>query len=274
MPTLTPTGRPVDAPHARRRGAGVLRSTAALAAAIVAAAFPRSAHAGEYRERLALLPGIGAAADTITTAGLEESAGPAARDLSLLAPEFRHRLERVIERMRAEFGDVEVVETLRSRERQEALFAQGRTRSGPVVTWTRNSAHLGGYAADVVVGHSYDNAAAYARLATIARDEGLRTLAPRDPGHVELPGAAGRPDYGAGRLAYGDAPAGSARALSRIVASRGVAPSDPTVFAASPYASAMGAGSGSFLAGGRDARDDASADGAETNVASSSGAPR
>ena len=38
------------------------------------------------------------------------------RDVGALAPEFRTRLDRVLERMRAEFGyEVEIVETLRSR---------------------------------------------------------------------------------------------------------------------------------------------------------------
>ena len=268
MPPASNTGHTPAAPPAARR---VARRIAGVVAAVAAAGLARPVHAREPGAR----PAPAARVDTITTVALEEAAGPTARDLSLLAPEFRHRLERVLERMRAEFGDVEVVETLRTRGRQEALFAQGRTRSGPVVTWTRNSAHLGGYAADVVVGHSYDNAAAYARLATIAHDEGLRTLAPRDPGHVELPGAAGRPDYGAGRLAYGAAPAGSARALSRIVASRGVAPSDRTVFAASPYAAAMGAGRGSFLAADHDTGDEDAAEGPATSVASSTpSAPR
>jgi hypothetical protein len=46
-------------------------------------------------------------------------------------------------------------------------------------------------AADLLVDGSYDNAVGYAHLAQIAREEGLRTLGPRDPGHVELPTGAG-----------------------------------------------------------------------------------
>jgi hypothetical protein len=109
-------------------------------------------------------------------------------DLRGLVPEFRGRLERLIDRMKSEYGyDVEVVETVRSQERQNSLFAQGRTSPGPVVTWTRASNHLTGRAADLVIDGSYDNPVAYARLAMIARQEGLRTLGPRDAGHVELP---------------------------------------------------------------------------------------
>lgn len=109
-------------------------------------------------------------------------------DADALAPEFRARLDRVIERMKNEFGhDVELVETVRSQERQDHLFEQGRTRGGPVVTWTRDSAHLSGHAADVLVDGKYNNAEGYARLQNIAREEGLRTLGMRDPGHLELP---------------------------------------------------------------------------------------
>ena len=113
------------------------------------------------------------------------------RALDLVAPEFRARLERVIDRMESEFGyKVEVVETYRSQARQNALFAQGRTEPGQVVTWTRASNHTAGRAADLVIDGSYDDSVAYERLMRVARDEGLRTLGARDPGHVELPSSA------------------------------------------------------------------------------------
>ena len=112
------------------------------------------------------------------------------RGLGATDPEFRARFERVIERMESEYGHrVEVVETFRTQERQNALFEQGRTQPGPVVTWTRNSNHSHGRAADLLIDGRWDNPQAYARLAEVAREEGLRTLGARDPGHVELPGA-------------------------------------------------------------------------------------
>ncbi len=109
-------------------------------------------------------------------------------DMAALDPAFRDRLEKVIDRMRDEFGHaVKVVETVRSQARQDALFAQGRTAPGPIVTWTKNSKHGKGLAADLVVDGSWQNPAGYAQLAAVARQEGLRTLGARDPGHVELP---------------------------------------------------------------------------------------
>lgn len=109
------------------------------------------------------------------------------REVEALVPEMRQRLDRVIDRMEQEYGyTVEVVETVRTQERQDALYAQGRTQPGPVVTWTRNSKHLDGAAADVVIDGGYDNAAGFERLARVAREEGLLTLWPRDPGHIEL----------------------------------------------------------------------------------------
>ncbi|MBL8961402.1 MAG: flagellar hook-length control protein FliK [Gemmatimonadetes bacterium] len=106
----------------------------------------------------------------------------------VLVPEFRGRLERVITRMEQEYGyTVEVIETGRTQERQDALYAQGRSTPGPIVTWTRASRHTHGLAADVAIDGGWTDRAAFERLAIIAREEGLRTLGARDPGHIELP---------------------------------------------------------------------------------------
>ena len=133
------------------------------------------------------------AAAAIAAAG-SAGAAPAAsiatpvRDAGALVPEFRSRLERVITRMKAEYGhDVALVETTRSQERQDFLYAQGRTRPGAVVTWTQDSAHTRGEAADVLIDGAWSNAEGFARLQRVAREEGLRTLGVRDPGHLELP---------------------------------------------------------------------------------------
>lgn len=109
-------------------------------------------------------------------------------DLARLDPGFRDRLQKVIDRMRTEFGHaVKVVETVRSQSRQDALFAQGRSAPGPVVTWTRDSKHGKGLAADLMVDGAWQNPVGYAHLADVAKQEGLRTLGTRDAGHVEMP---------------------------------------------------------------------------------------
>ena len=107
--------------------------------------------------------------------------------LTLLDPLFRAPLQRVIARLEKEGHSVEVVETVRSQARQDALFAQGRTLPGPVVTWTRDSSHRVGRAADLRIDGGTADARTLQRLAQIAAEEGLHTLGPLDPGHVELP---------------------------------------------------------------------------------------
>ncbi len=133
-----------------------------------------------------------AAAPTAATAptngsGATDRVPAPAHDVTALDPELQERLTRIVDRMRDEFGyDVEIVETTRSQARQDQLFAQGRTRPGPVVTWTRSSQHTLGRAVDVNIDGSWENTEAFQLLQRIAREEGLRTLGPRDAGHLEL----------------------------------------------------------------------------------------
>ncbi len=137
------------------------------------------------------------------------------RELEGVHPELVRRVERVVERMWQEFGHrVEVVEGWRSQERQESLYAQGRTTPGPMVTWTRDSAHTRGEALDVRIDGGWEDVRAFERLQTVAQSEGLRTLGMRDPGHLELPeGASGRPRAGVLPLAEGRTPPNAREAL-------------------------------------------------------------
>jgi hypothetical protein len=184
---------------ARRDGHAATHASAQAAASRDASqAADAVAHAASRHEpeRVdATLPAPGAtlpseAASVATPGETPAPARPAAptRDVDALAPELQARLERVMERMRDEFGhEVEIVETHRPQERQDALFAQGRTRPGPVVTWTRTSKHTSGLAVDVRIDGGWDDADAFATLQRVAREEGLKTLGPRDAGHLELP---------------------------------------------------------------------------------------
>ena len=110
--------------------------------------------------------------------------------LSGLDRAFVPRLQRVAERMWEEHGlRVQVVEGYRSQERQNTLFAQGRSTDGPVVTWTRNSLHTAGVAADVYIDGAPVTVQDAAVLARVASEEGLRTLYPYDSGHIQLASA-------------------------------------------------------------------------------------
>lgn len=115
------------------------------------------------------------------------------RAIEKLDPELVSRIRRVTERLLVEHGhEVELVEGYRSPERQEFLFAQGRTTPGPVVTWTRQSMHSRGRAADLQIDGTWENAEAYRVLQQIAEEEGLATLGMKDPGHIQLAEAPGR----------------------------------------------------------------------------------
>lgn len=189
MPVATEMGTTIDAAPVDGFAAWLRGDDDPLTASIAKTAADSAAAAVSATS--GILAAIPSAGSTPSSGGVKGSTA-VIRDLSVLAPEFREKLERVIERMRAEYGrDVSVVETGRTQERQDALYAQGRTTPGPVVTWTRNSRHSKGLAADLIVDGKWNNPEGYADLATVAEEEGLRTLGSRDAGHVELPGQRG-----------------------------------------------------------------------------------
>lgn len=145
-------------------------------------------------------------------------------DSDTLNPEFRARLGRVIARMQTEFGhDVQMVEGFRPQQRQDYLYEQGRTTPGAVVTWTRSSRHTLGLAADLQIDGSYGNPAAYRQLARVAAQEGLRTLGPRDPGHVELASRGSAGAWGEGTGSGRSADANVSRAVDLVLSHAGLA---------------------------------------------------
>lgn len=70
-------------------------------------------------------------------------------DPAELDARFREILERALAEAREAGLDPVVIETYRSQARQDWLFAQGRTRPGPIVTRARVSKHTSRLAADV-----------------------------------------------------------------------------------------------------------------------------
>lgn len=108
-------------------------------------------------------------------------------------PELAARVAWVIDVAALYGADVAVVSGRRSQAEQDRLYAQGRTTPGPVVTWTRKSAHIDGHAVDLgfrVNGRlSYDVPDVWWQyLATIGSWAGLRrtALGRGDLGHFEL----------------------------------------------------------------------------------------
>jgi hypothetical protein len=112
--------------------------------------------------------------------------GPAARQvvnsLDAMDGEARDRVSRLLAAARAAGHEVYINETRRPQERQEWLYQQGRSRPGPIVTWTLRSDHLDGRAADLRFGSD----AGYRWLWANAGKFGLSTLGRRDPGHVAM----------------------------------------------------------------------------------------
>lgn len=72
------------------------------------------------------------------------------RDLNQLTPLCRLLLNLALTEIKKKGVNPLVVETYRSQERQNYLYAQGRTRTGNIVTWTLNSIHTLRNAVDIV----------------------------------------------------------------------------------------------------------------------------
>ena len=85
------------------------------------------------------------------------------KDWALLTETFRRKLRAIFDDLEGHGLELSVVEGFRSVKRQQWLYAQGRTRSGPIVTQkdgiVRKSNHQSGNAADVIFvdasGHRY-----------------------------------------------------------------------------------------------------------------------
>ena len=101
------------------------------------------------------------------------------RDVNLLHPKLRALIPILMEKWRAAGLNVLITQTFRTKDEQEALYAQGRTKPGPVVTKARYpySAHNWGVAFDFcrnAKGREYDDSDGFfRRVAAIAKPYGL-----------------------------------------------------------------------------------------------------
>ena len=101
------------------------------------------------------------------------------RDISLLRPDVAANCRRWLERCRMAGLKVLVTNTVRVREYQEQLYAQGRTRPGqivtnsPVPTFHSDRAGLAFDFCENVRGHEYDDEKFFRRAAAIAKEMGF-----------------------------------------------------------------------------------------------------
>ena len=71
------------------------------------------------------------------------------RDITKLAEPFQTKVRNFLNVCWNNGLDIFITEAVRTKKRQEYLYASGRTRYGPIVTWTLNSIHLTGNAIDI-----------------------------------------------------------------------------------------------------------------------------
>jgi peptidoglycan L-alanyl-D-glutamate endopeptidase CwlK len=110
-----------------------------------------------------------------------------------LTPEMQVLYNKFQDRMAQEGVDFIVTATYRPQAEQNALYNQGRTEPGNIVTWTRNSRHTERIAFDIAIlknGKITWNPADYFIVGKIAEEVGLEWggswLSHRDMPHLEL----------------------------------------------------------------------------------------
>ncbi len=101
------------------------------------------------------------------------------RDISLLRPDVEANCRKWLERCKAAGLNVLVTQTVRDKEYQESLYAQGRTKPGNIVTNGRTPtfhADTAGLAFDFcenVKGHEYDDTDFFKKAAMLAKEMGF-----------------------------------------------------------------------------------------------------
>lgn len=106
----------------------------------------------------------------------------AIRDMGALEPDVQDPAQRLLADANRAGVRLGVAETRRRQERQEMIFQKGRSRPGPVATWTLTSDHTPGRAVDFT-----GDQKAYAWLQENAPKYGFKVMGAMDPGHVAMP---------------------------------------------------------------------------------------
>ncbi len=112
-------------------------------------------------------------------------------DLNELNPKTRLAVEYLQRACSAQGIPIKIFETYRPQNRQDYLYAQGRTRSGNIVTWTKSSQHTKRNAVDIIHPTKlWDMPDSYWRqLADIAKEIGFECgyfWTPQDKPHFQL----------------------------------------------------------------------------------------
>lgn len=111
-------------------------------------------------------------------------------DINLLVPYVKDRVSNILNEMKSIGFDPIVYEALRSKERQAWLYGIGRTHSKnrKPVTWTMNSRHINGKAADIISkSKGWNNPKFYKALKRIANKYGMKVLKSEEC-HIEWQG--------------------------------------------------------------------------------------
>lgn len=94
------------------------------------------------------------------------------KDISALAPNAQTACNAFLTLCENAGLKVRITETYRSQARQDELYAQGRTKPGSIVTWTKNSRHTGRRAWDIcqnIKGKEYSDASFFDKCGKIAQ---------------------------------------------------------------------------------------------------------
>lgn len=114
------------------------------------------------------------------------------RDINRLKKNAKMACELFMEECKRRGLAVVITETLRTKERQNELYAQGRTAPGKIVTWTKNSKHMTGLAWDICKnkkGEEYSDLKFFEECGMVAKELGITwggTWKNKDMPHFEV----------------------------------------------------------------------------------------
>lgn len=112
------------------------------------------------------------------------------RDITELTPRMQCKVAAFLRECKERGLDCHVFESYRTQERQDELYAQGRTEPGNIVTWTLDSRHKQREAVDMAFGGDgkWHWNGDWEKMIEIASHYGLESLAPREMAHLQCDG--------------------------------------------------------------------------------------